>query len=146
MKIRKLLLDDIDACVKLLIATYNPPPWNNRWTEESGNKYLAEFMSNHNFIGFVLEEDNEIVGAMFAHRKVWWTNDEIYIDELFIKPDRQSHGCGKLLMDQAEQLSKELGLGGVTLLTNKHHPAKMFYEKRGYVVAEHVVFMYKEMQ
>jgi len=146
LKIRKLLLDDIDACVKLLIATYNPPPWNNRWTEESGKKYLAEFMSNNNFIGFVLEEDNEIVGAMFAHRKVWWTNDEIYIDELFIKPDRQSHGCGKLLMDQAELLSKELGLGGVTLLTNKHHPAKKFYEKRGYVVAEHVVFMYKELQ
>ncbi len=146
MKIRKLLSDDIDICVELLIATYNPPPWNNHWTEESGKKYLSEFISNNNFIGFVVVEEDEIVGAMFAHRKVWWTNDEIFIDELFIKPDRQRYGYGKLLMDQAEELSKELGLGGITLLTNKYLPAKLFYEKNGYVVAEHVIFMYKEMQ
>lgn len=145
MEIRKLLPDDIDMCVRLLIATYNPPPWNNHWTEETGKKYLAEFMSNNNFIGFVAVEDDEIVGAMFAHRKVWWTNDEIFIDELFIKPDRQRQGYGKLLMDQAEELSKELGLGGVTLLTNKYLPAKSFYEKNGYTAAEHVVFMYKEV-
>jgi len=48
-------------------------------------------------------------------------------------------------MDQAEELSKELGLGGVTLLTNKYLPAKLFYDKNGYVVAEHVIFMYKKM-
>jgi aminoglycoside 6'-N-acetyltransferase I len=90
-------------------------------------------------------EADEIVGVMFAHRKTCWTNDEIFIDELFIKPDRQRQGYGKILMDQAEELSKELGLGGVTLLTNKHHPAKLFYEKNGYTVAEHVIFMYKEV-
>lgn len=145
MEIRKLLPDDIDMCVRLLIAAYNPPPWNNHWTEETGKKYLAEFMSNNKFIGFVAVEDDEIVGAMFAHRKVWWTNDEIFIDELFIKPDRQRQGYGKLLVDQAEELSKELALGGVTLLTNKYLPAKSFYEKNGYTAAEHVVFMYKEV-
>ena len=91
-------------------------------------------------------EADEIVGAMFAHRKTWWTNDEIFIDELFIKPDRQRQGYGKMLMDRAEELSKELGLGGVTLLTNRYHPAKLFYEKNGYIGAEHVIFMYKEVQ
>lgn len=146
MEIRKLLSDDIDMCVELLIATYNPPPWNNHWTEESGKKYLSEFISNNNFIGFVAVENDEIVGAMFAHRKAWWTNDEIFIDELFIRPDQQHHGYGKLLIGQAEELSKELSLGGVTLLTNKYLPAKLFYEKNGYVSAEHVVFMYKETQ
>lgn len=89
-------------------------------------------------------ESEEIVGAMFAHRKSWWTNDEIFVDELFIKPDRQRHGYGKILMEQAERLSKELGLGGVTLLTDKYHPAKLFYEKNGYTTADHVIFMYKE--
>jgi len=144
LKIRKLLSSDLDACVELLIATYNPPPWNNRWTVESGGKYLSEFISNQNFMGYVGVESDEIIGAMFAHRKAWWTNDEIFIDELFVKPDRQRQGYGKRLMDQAEELSKELGLGGVTLLTNRYLPAKSFYEKNGYGVAEHVAFMYKE--
>ena len=46
-------------------------------------------------------------------------------------------------MDQAEKLSKDLGLGGVIRLTNKYHTTKSFYEKYGYSVAEHVIFMYK---
>ena len=146
MKIRKLLLNDIDACVTLLIEAYNPPPWNDHWTVETGKRYLSDFISNSNFIGYVVAESDEIVGAMFARRKVWWTNDEIFVDELFIKPDRQRQGYGKLLMDRIEELSKELGLGGVTLLTNRHYPAKMFYEKNGYMGAEHVIFMYKEVK
>jgi len=143
--IRELHSNDIDACVKILIAAYNPSPWNDHWTEESGKRYLSDFVSNTNFIGYVIIEADEIIGALFAHRKVWWTNDEIFVDELFIKPDRQSRGYGKCLMDRAEELSKELGLGGVALLTNKYHPAKLFYERNGYTVAEHVIFMYKEV-
>lgn len=145
MRLRELLPEDIDPCVNLLIAAYNPPPWNDHWTEKTGKKYLSDFIANSNFIGYVVTEADEIVGAMFAHRKTWWTNDEIFIDELFIRPDRQRRGYGKLLMDRAEELSKELGLGGVTLLTNKYHPAAKFYEKINYTVAEHVIFMYKEV-
>lgn len=146
MKIRELLPEDIDVCVNMLIVAYNPPPWNEHWTKETGKKYLSDFISNSNFLGYVVVESDEIVGAMFAHRKTWWTNDEIFIDELFIRQDRQRHGYGKILMDQVEKLSEELGLGGVTLLTNKYHPAKLFYEKNGYTVAEHVIFMYKEVK
>jgi aminoglycoside 6'-N-acetyltransferase I len=144
MNLREMLPDDLDACVNLLMETYNPPPWNNHWTQETGTRYLSELMSNNNFIGYVITESDRITGAMFSHRKTWWTNDEIFIDELFIKPDRQRQGYGEKLIAQAEKLSKELGLGGVTLLTNKYHPAKLFYEKNGYVAAEHVLFMYKE--
>jgi aminoglycoside 6'-N-acetyltransferase I len=146
LEIRELLSDDIDGCVYLLIEAYNPPPWNDHWNRETGKKYLSEFLSNSNFIGYVVIESAEVVGAMFAHRKTWWTNDEIFVDELFIRPDRQRQGYGKMLMDRVEMLSKKSGLGGVTLLTNKYHPAKLFYEKNGYSVAEHVIFMYKEVK
>lgn len=146
MKIRELLPGDIDTCVDLLIEAYNPPPWNDHWTKETGKRYLTDYFSSKNFIGYAAVESGEVIGAMFAHRKIWWTNDEIFIDELFIKPDRQQQGCGKMLMEQTEKLSKESGLGGVTLLTNKYHPAKMFYERIGYTTAEHVIFMYKEVK
>jgi aminoglycoside 6'-N-acetyltransferase I len=146
LKIRELLSTDMDVCVSLLMETYNPPPWNDHWTNETGKRYLSDFISNSKFIGFVVVESDQIVGALFAHRKIWWTNDEIFIDELFIKPEHQRKGYGKMLMDKAEKISKELGLGGVTLLTNKYHPAKLFYEKNGYALAEHVIFMYKEVK
>ncbi|MCA9874466.1 MAG: GNAT family N-acetyltransferase [Anaerolineales bacterium] len=145
MKVRELLPADIEPCVELLMAAYNPPPWNDHWTEETGFRYLSDFAESRRFIGYVIVESDEIVGALFGHRKTWWTNDEIFVDELFIRPDRQRLGYGKMLMDRVEALSRELGLGGVTLLTNKYHPAKLFYEKNDYTVAEHVVFMYKEV-
>lgn len=145
MKIRELRTSDIEACVSLLIEVYNPPPWNYHWTRETAQKYLSEFLCNDNFIGSIIVESEELVGALFAHRKTWWTNDEIFVDELFIKPVRQRHGYGRMLMEHTEKLSKELGLGGVTLLTDKYHPAKMFYEKNGYATADHVIFMYKEV-
>lgn len=144
MNLRETLPDDLDACVNLLMETDNPPPWNNHWTQDTGTKYLSELMSNDNFIGYVITESDMIIGAMFPRRKTWWTNDEIFINELLIKPDRQRQGYGGKLIAQAEKLSKEWGGGGVTLLTNKNRPAKLFYEKNGYVAAEHVLFMYKE--
>lgn len=146
MRIRELVAADIDTCVSLLMAAYNGPPWSNQWTKETGRRYLSDFVSGNSFIGLVAVESDEIVGAVFAHRRTWWTNDEIYVDELFVRPDRQGRGCGKMLMAYIERLSEELGLGGATLLTNRYHPAKAFYEKIGYVAAEHVVFMYKEVR
>src|SRR5512133_1120672 len=140
-----MLPGDIETCITLLIDAFNPPPWNDHWTRETGKRYLLDYLAGKNFFGYVVIESDEVIGAMFAHRKIWWTNDEIFIDELFIRPDRQQQGCGKMLMEQAEKLSKELGLGGVTLLTNKYHPAKGFYEKIGYMTANHVIFMYKEV-
>lgn len=146
MQIRNFHSSDIGACVNLLIQAYNQPPWNDHWTQETGSRYLSEFISNKNFIGYIITKSDELIGAMFAHRKTWWTNDEIFVDELFIKPDQQRNGYGKILINRVEQLSKKSGFGGVTLLTNKHHPAKMFYQKNGYTVADHVIFMYKEVK
>ena len=144
MQIRELRPDDIHACVNLLIETYNPPPWNNQWTAETAGRYLADFLAQPSFIGFVAVEASELVAAMFAHRKTWWTNDELFVDELFVKPEWQRQGYGKALLGRAEALSQASGWGGVTLLTNKYQPSKTFYEKNGYLVAEHVIFMYKE--
>lgn len=143
--IRDFEKGDLDFCVQLLIETYNCEPWNNCWTTETATRYLSEFISSKDFIGFIAEENQEIIGAMFAHRKTWWTNDEVYVDELFIKPKFQKHGYGKALLNHAENYCKSKGLAGLTLLTNRYMPAKSFYEKNGYTLAEHVIYFYKEI-
>lgn len=69
MRVRELLPEDIDACANMLIEAYNPPPWNDHWTEETGKRYLSDFISNSKFIGYVALESDEVVGALFARRK-----------------------------------------------------------------------------
>ncbi len=143
MLIRQLQPEDIAACSSLLIEAYNGAPWNNYWTIETGTRYLSEFAACPNFIGFVAEEGVNIIGALFAHRRTWWTQDEVYVDELFVQPASQGKGCGKNLLQHAEDYCKANGLAGLTLLTDRNMPAKEFYERNGYALAEHVIFFYK---
>lgn len=141
--IRNFLPSDLEACARLLIEAYNAEPWNNHWTMETATRYLTEFASCDQFVGFVVYQDDAMIGAMFAHRKTWWTNDELFVDELYIAPRLQRQGFGESLLEHAEQYAKSQNLAGLTLLTNKYFPAKRFYEKHNYTLAEHVVYMYK---
>ena len=143
--IREFQRDDIQKCVQLLMAAYNGEPWNCQWTTETATRYLSEFVSNDDFVGFVIYKSDTMIGAMFAHRKTWWTNDELFVDEVFIDPDFQRQGYGENLLSHAENYVRSKKLAGLTLLTNKYFPAKGFYEKNGYTQAEHVIFMYKEL-
>ena len=143
--IRDFKQEDLGSCVQLLIETYNCEPWKNHWTVETATRYLSEFVSSNEFVGFVIEEENSIIGAMFAHKKTWWTNDEVYVDELFISPAFQKQGFGKAMLQHGENYCKLKGLAGLTLLTNRYMPSKTFYENNGYTFAEHVIFFYKEV-
>jgi len=143
--VRGMVQSDINGCVAILIAAYNCEPWNNNWTETSAERYLNEFFDSNHFIGYVAVDGDRLVGAVFAHRRTWWTNDEVYIDEIFIKPDAQGKGFGTELLSRIEDYSRSEKLGGVTLLTNRFLPAAGFYKEKGYSEAGHVVFMYKEI-
>jgi len=141
--IRVYAKEDLTECACLLMAAYNDEPWCDHWTEETGSRLLSEFAASSGFVGWVAQEGDRLIGAMFARRKTWWTNDELFVEELFVDPYFQGKGIGKALLDTAEQHCREQSLGGVTLLTNRHMPAKAFYEKNGYTLADHVVYFYK---
>lgn len=141
--IREFQSQDLDPCARLLMEAYNGEPWRNQWTHETASKYLREFAESKRFVGLVICEGNEVIGAAFTHVKTWWTNDELFVDEILIQPEMQGKGHGRALLRAAEEYARSRGLAGLTLLTNKYMPAKSFYERDGYVPAEHVVFMYK---
>jgi aminoglycoside 6'-N-acetyltransferase I len=143
--IRELHPADVETCVHLLIAAYNREPWNDHWSIETATKYLTEFMASDQFVGFVICENEIIAGALFAHRKTWWTNDELFVDELYVAPHLQRKGYGEKLLTHVEHYANSQGLAGLTLLTNQYFPAKAFYVKNGYAHAEPVVFMYKKL-
>jgi aminoglycoside 6'-N-acetyltransferase I len=145
MKIELLEFEHLSECATLLRDAYNCAPWDNHWSEEASERYLKEFLINPRFVGYVICEDSKIVGAAFCHEKTWWTNDELFVDEFYISPDFQRKGYGNILLKHIEKYIEEKKLAGFTLLTNRYMPAVNFYEKNGFVKAEHVVFMYKEV-
>ncbi|MBP3922372.1 MAG: GNAT family N-acetyltransferase [Ruminiclostridium sp.] len=144
MIIRKMKKTDIPCCAEILCAVYNNEMWQCRWTIETGTAYLEDYFEAKKFVGFVITEDEKIIGALFAHEKIWWNNSELYIDEMFISPDVQRKGYGSMLINEVEKYVKEHSLAGLTLCTNKYAPAPHFYRKNGFMDNEFIGFMYKE--
>ena len=143
---RKMVQGDIAACADILCAVYNNELWQCRWEKDTAVAYLEDFFRMSKFVGYVVEDEGELIGGLFAHEKVWWNNSEVFIEEMFIRPDAQRKGYGSLLMAQVEAYVQAKGLAGITLSTNRYAPAPVFYRKNGFVDCGHVLFMAKEME
>jgi ribosomal protein S18 acetylase RimI-like enzyme len=145
MEIRPITPANLDECIGIFIKAYNAPPWNYNWTPEKSKQYLAEYAANPHFAGFILYDDNEPVGAVLAHKKTWWTNRQLFIDEFFIAPNKQRMGYGKILMDHCNTYANDNKLEILVLMTNKYMPSFKFYNKIGYTTTEQFIFMFKQV-
>lgn len=145
MNIRWLRQEDIPACAEILCQVYNNEMWQCHWEKDTAIEYLTDFFEMKKFVGFVLEENSVVQGGLFAHEKIWWNNSEVFIEEMFVKPELQRQGGGSKLLQAVEAYVKEKGLAGMTLATNKYAPAPLFYRKNGFQENECIILMYKEV-
>ena len=146
MLIRPMKQSDLSACADILCNVYNNDLWRCRWEKNTAEAYLSDFFHMAKFVGFVIELEGEIFGGIFAREKIWWNNSEIFVEEMFVRPDRQGQGHGSQLLKRMEDHVRERGLAGITLSTNRYAPASAFYRKNGFVDCEHVLYMAKEME
>ncbi len=142
--IRSFKKTDLKKCVNLLIDVYYNDPWNHKWTEESGTRYLDEISNLQRFVGFVFEEGDEILGAVFANEQVWWSGDELYIYELYVSNNHHNKGIGKQLIAALEKHVQENGLEGITLLTSNKTPAPDFYKHIGFEQADYMEYYFRD--
>ncbi len=132
-------------CVSVFLKAYNCPPWNYHWTHERAKEYLAEYVSCNKFVGFVLYDEDEPVGAVFARSKTWWTGQQLMIDEFFVSQEKQRRGYGKKLLDFCDKYAAEQQMESIILMTNKYMPSYAFYNKLDYTTTEQYVFMFKQV-
>src|SRR4051812_7760953 len=98
MEICNITKNDVPRCAETFTASYNQFPWNHNWKLDDAVKYLNEYIDAPQFNGFMICENDRVSGALFGHAKTWWTNNQFMIDELFIAPEMQGKGYGKLLL------------------------------------------------
>ena len=144
-EIRRYISSCLPDAVGLFIETYNRPPWDNRWTEETAGRYLKEFTRAPRFIGFTAWQDGEMAGVALCREKTWWTGGELYVEELFVSPDFQHRGIGGQLLREIENHVKTHGLNSVTLLTSRRMPAMEFYRRHGFRCIEDNAFLHKSV-
>jgi ribosomal protein S18 acetylase RimI-like enzyme len=127
LKIRKFKLSDLDSVRKLIHNTIDinyPRVYN-----AEAIKYFKDYHNNKNILkaakeGYtiVLEKGNRIIGTA--------TLIDNYITRVFVNPEFQKQGFGKLLMEKLQTKARSAGIRIVKL--DSTLPAKKFYDSLGY--------------
>ncbi|MFU0791873.1 MAG: GNAT family N-acetyltransferase [Virgibacillus proomii] len=143
LKVRIMNATDLEECSGLMLKVFNRSPWFDKWNSvQHVQKYLKEFLNNPVFIGFVIEQNNKIIGACFGHTKSWYEGEEYYIDEYFVDSTLQHSGIGSKLLDYIKKYLVSKNIHCIVLLTEKNLPAEKFYKKHGFEVKSDNIFMY----
>ena len=90
-------------------------------------------------------EDNKIIACCFGHYKSWYNGKEYFIDEMFVKNDRQKNGLGSMFIKYIEDDMLKNDIKRFTLLTKRGSSSELFYKKNGFSNIENLCFMYKNI-
>jgi ribosomal protein S18 acetylase RimI-like enzyme len=150
LKVRAFQPEDIVACSRLFVAIFREPPWHDRWPSlKKAQGYLQDIVDTPGFRGFMAwqEEANgeELVGFALGHVTQWWDGNEFRVDELGVDPERQRQGIGHQLLLHMERELRAKGCVAIVLLTLRNAPAQRFYQKHGFQLTPHMIFMAKEL-
>lgn len=97
----------------------------------------ASMNSNQDF--YLLKEGEEFLGFMALSVN---TAKVLRIEKLYLLPEMQGKGCGKLLIDFAQDIAKNTGLSTIELNVNRGNNAYYFYLKQGFKVTQEIDIPY----
>ena len=134
----------LNPCAELLIKHYNTDDFGCNFTKQSACAYLQELIFTPRFIGFLLLEDEKILGFSFCHIRTWSDSNDIHIDEFIIEDIHQEKGLGSKLLDFISTYATSFSLTGITTTTNVI-PLTQFYQKNDFL-AHDITFLYKGLR
>lgn len=138
IKLFKYKLDDKTNAIKALIETYVQPPWEEKWTEDRVEKRIEYFTTGKASLSYRIDNDGVTVGFIFGRKEIIAQKDIFYLDELFIHPDYQRKGYGRLALNCLEKELLSIGISSIELHTIKEDVG--FYTKVGYKRSELILF------
>ena len=142
--IRKMKKEDLHSCGEIYAKAFPIEYWGIDWNPDNASEYLLDYYEQKKFVGYVYEEDDVIIGCIFALCKISGSKKEIYINEMAVLPERQGQGIGRQLLNTVLDYSKEAGFAGVVLYTSEYAPAAKFYGKNGFKLSQGTICMYYE--
>jgi GNAT superfamily N-acetyltransferase len=130
-KMRKFKLSDLDT-VRDLIHNTIDISYSGVYNAEA-IKFFKDYHNDKNILkdakeGYtiVLESNNQIIAT--------GTIIDEYITRVFVNPEFQKHGFGKLIMQKLEEKSLSTGISVIKLDVSL--PSKKFYDSFGYITLE----------
>lgn len=141
MEIKVVEESELLNCTAAFIEVFNREPWNDEWEPEKAKQYLLDFYHTPGFMGLVALEGEEVIGFLFGVKRVWWSGDEFFINEMCVTSSQQKRGIGKALLDRLLEELDTQKVTHISLLTDRGIPAEEFYKKNGFEEVERLVFL-----
>jgi diamine N-acetyltransferase len=93
---------------------------------------LEEQMKNLHHFFLALNDYSPVGFASFSH-----VEGKTYkLQKLYVLPDIQKKGIGKMLLETVETVAKSMGGQILQLNVNRHNKAKKYYEKNEFIVVK----------
>ena len=138
-KIREATEEDVFDILVLAREFSKESPITHKWNKEKTEQFLISAINNSNTIIFVLEENNEILGAIIGLLSELFMSQTILATEVawFVNKNHRGKKGSLLLMKTFENLAKQNNadytcmsdIDGITSLEN-------FYLRKGYSKCE----------
>ncbi|MDP4912985.1 MAG: GNAT family N-acetyltransferase, partial [Saprospiraceae bacterium] len=146
MKVSRAILSDLLNICKLANNAYRGEEAKKGWTFESdfieGDKRTDEndlflLFSNEKAVFLIAKNDKEVVtGSVYLEVK----NENLYMGMLSVEPTLQGNGIGKLLVSNAIQYGKSLGLEKIQIqVIHLRQELILWYEKLGFITSEKIL-------
>jgi len=133
-EIRPARAADVPIILKLIrdLATYERAPTEVTATEEQlvdvlfGEKPAAEVL-------LAFEKDTPVGFALFFHNfSTWVGRPGLYLEDLFVKPEKRGKGYGRALLVDLAKIAYERGCGRMEwAVLDWNNPAIKFYRALG---------------
>jgi diamine N-acetyltransferase len=81
------------------------------------------------------DEDNTILG-FFSVKHFYNSENKTKLHKIYMLPENQGKGIGKLMIDQAVKLAKKNNSERLILNVNRYNSAFQFYKKLGFEIIE----------
>src|SRR6476646_606780 len=133
-KIRPARLEDVPIILQLIhdLATYERAPDEVTATEERlvdilfGEKPAAEVL-------LAFEEESPVGFAVYFYNfSTWLARPGLYLEDLFVKPERRGKGYGRALLVELAKIARDRGCGRMEwAVLNWNEQAIKFYRALG---------------
>lgn len=145
MRYRIFNTEHLEEVSKLYVKSFNAPPWNDKWTEDTAKKRLQQMLNCEGAYGLVCYLDNEIVAMILGNHEYYYDGMHFNIKEFCVDHSKKGKGIGKKVLNEFTVRLKDRGINNIYLWTSRGDMTEGFYEKNGYNIVDKLVVMEKNL-
>lgn len=141
MSVSKASISDLSELLSLVNTTYRGESSKKGWTDESAfvggdirvdkQALLGDLTDPNFYILKYTDANDQIIGCVNLHKK----HDKLHLGMFAVRPELQSAGVGKMLLQAADEYAKTLNCKVINLTVIQGRDELIaYYQRRNYVL------------